>query len=557
MIYLQQWEYRLASRLVQFFGLRNNSEFDTERAQAIVRVVVVCALGLYILPMAASSATPTGARWLFALYAFYIPFSFAIVAWVVRRPGVNPWRRALTISHDYASMTYGMIIGGAPLVPVFAIVVWVTVGNGLRYGGFYLRICTGLALISIAVVTYFNSYWRNNPYMVMTLVATALLVPMYIYVLLARLHRAYEAAQEASLAKSRFLAQASHDLRQPIHAISLFTACLRDAGLQPRELQMVDNIDRSLQSVSRLFKSLLDVSTLDSGKVVPKFEQVRICEVIDDVVRQNSEAAHRKGVLLQAVKCGETVEVDPALLTTILQNIVSNALKYAPEGNVLIGCRRRNGKLSLEVYDQGPGIAEEHRSRIFEEFYRVRERGDKDIDGVGLGLPIVKRLAQLMGLEVELRSEVGRGTCVAVSGMRIRAGAVAPAPAPAPKSASAATGLRVLLVEDDEDVLLATASLLRNWGCVVHAETAIPARKVSCDLLITDFDLGNKTTGTECIAKVREVNGWKVPAVIMSGHDDARIREEIADPEIPILSKPVRPAELRSVLLLTTLPTSS
>jgi len=556
---LSDMEYRLANGLGQLFGLRNPGDFDTERSQAIVRVVIVLALGMYILPMAASSATPDEAKWLFAVYAFYIPFSFAILGWVIRRPGVNHWRRALTITHDYGSMTLGMIVGGAPLVPVFAIVVWVTVGNGLRYGGLYLRVSTAMALLSIGVVTYFSDYWRANPYMVLTLFCTALLVPMYIYVLLARLHRAYEAAQEASLSKSRFLAQASHDLRQPIHAISLFTACLREAGLRPNELQMVDNIDRSLASVSRLFKSLLDVSTLDSGRMVARFEPVRICEVIEDVVRQNSEAAQRQGVQLRVVKCHAVVEVDRTLLTTILQNVVSNALKYAPQGRLLIGCRRKNDRLALAVLDQGPGIADEHLPHIFDEFYRVKERGDRDVEGVGLGLPIVRRLAHLMGLEVALSSKVGSGTGVVISGLRIQVEKAGPAIQPVAKPAASTEGLRVLLVEDDEAVLLATASLLERWGCLVQAELAIPTNPDSaqCDLLITDFDLGNKTTGTDCIAMVREMNGWKVPAVIMSGHGDARIREEVGDPKIPVLSKPVRPAELRSVLLLTTLQTDS
>lgn len=559
MVFMTSKEYRLASKVLKLLPLRGGHEADTERGQATVRVVIVVAAALYSLGMLAWEASLADAGGIYWLFAFSVPFSFLMLGWVVRRPGVNLLRRVVTMSHDYGGMTYAMAIGNAPLLPVFAILVWVTVGNGLRFGASYLIASTGLALLSVGVTTYFNDYWRANPYVVMTLIGTALLVPMYIYVLLAQLHKAYHEAQEASLAKSRFLAQASHDLRQPIHAISLFTACLRDAGLQSKELQMVDNIDRSLSSVSRLFKSLLDVSTLDSGKVVPKIEPVRICEVIEDIVRQNSQAAQRKGMHLRVVRCQATVAVDPALLATILQNIVNNALKYAPRGKILIGCRRRNGALAIEVHDQGLGIAEEHLPRIFEEFYRVRERGDKDVEGVGLGLPIVKRLAALMRMDVALFSTVGHGTCVVVSGLRIQATPVAAQPQVAPKSAGAVKGLLVLLVEDDEDVLLATASLLRNWGCLVQAETAVPtnADRAQCDLLITDFDLGNKTTGTECIATVREMNGWKVPAVVMSGHDDARIREEINDPEIPILSKPVRPAELRSVLLLTTLQASS
>nr|MDX8322472.1 HAMP domain-containing sensor histidine kinase [Agrobacterium sp. rho-8.1] len=282
------------------------------------------------------------------------------------------------------------------MLPIFALLLWVAVGNGLRFGPRYLVASTVVALLSIAVATIFNPYMRQNPYIVVTLTATAVLVPAYIYVLLDRVHRAYQAAQEANISKSRFLAQASHDLRQPVHAISLFTACLRDANLQASELQMVDNIDRSLQSVSRLFKSLLDVSTLDSGKVVPTYEAIAIAQILDDVLQQNNEAAQLNDCKLSVISCNAVVMTDRALLTTMLQNIVNNAIKYAPGRSITIGCRREQGTLAVQVYDQGPGISEEHQQRVFEEFYQVRARGDRDVDGVGLGLPIVRRLAHLM-----------------------------------------------------------------------------------------------------------------------------------------------------------------
>lgn len=535
-----------------FTRWRSEPNFDTERAQAVVRIAILALLSIYLLPILASKDTPASGWNIYWVYAGSFLSSWLLLGWIIYRPGENHWRRVSAMGLDYGAMTYAMSVGGAPLLPISALVLWVTVGYGLRYGARYLGAAAVIALASFAITTYFNDYWRLNPYVVTTMAAMAILVPAYIFALLNRLHRANAAQQEANLSKSRFLAQASHDLRQPIHAISLFTACLRDAGLQPSELAMVDNIDRSLQSVSRLFKSLLDISTLDSGKMTPETETVAISEIIGDIVNQNSEAAQKVGSQFRVVRCSKYIEVDRGLLNTILQNIVSNAIKYAPGHPILIGCRRTANGLAIQVYDRGPGIEEAHQPRLFEEFYQVRNRGDKDLEGVGLGLAIVKRLAILMNLDVNLRSVVGRGTCVTILGLKVAKPRVRPRTQWSPPLVPA-NGLRVLLIEDDEAVLLATASLLRKWGCSVQAELAVPEFLDECDLLITDFDLGDGMTGTECIARVRLLSGWRVPAVVMSGHDAARVREDLADDEIPILSKPVRPAELRSAILLPTI----
>jgi signal transduction histidine kinase len=534
-------------------GRQKDEEFDTEKAQALVRIIIVTGAISYVLPSILLGATPIEAWGVVPLLIYYFPFSLAAYYWIVRRPGENRFRRAITITHDLGALTYTIAMGGATFLPLFAIMLWVTVGNGLRFGPSYLKVSTAATLAGIAAITYANPYWRANPFMVLTFALTTFLVPAYIYVLLGRLRTAYAAEQEANLSKSRFLAQASHDLRQPIHAISLFTACLRDANLQPKELQMVENIDRSLQSVSRLFKSLLDISTLDSGRVTPKYEKIAIAEVIEDVLRQNYETAQQGGVELLVAACSATVEIDRALFTTMLQNIVNNAVKYSAGRVILVGCRRRSGRLAVQVYDRGPGIPIEHQAKVFEEFYQVRERGDKDMEGVGLGLPIVRRLGRLLDIDVDLRSVPGRGTCVTLGNLPIVRKEARPEPKPVAGQPMIVNGLRVLLVEDDEAVLAATASLLRKWGCEVQAEPAIPEHLAECDLLITDFDLGGGITGTDCISSVRERSGKDIPVVVMSGHDEARVREDLGSAEIPILSKPVRPAELRSIIVVKAL----
>ncbi|UGX85195.1 ATP-binding response regulator [Phyllobacterium meliloti] len=551
------WVNSLFGKIASYADNRGN-RYDAERGQAISRIVTVPFIAAYIIiALSASERELNAVTIALLIYSvFYIPVSWFLLHNIVKRPGYNLKRRIFAMSNDYLAMTFAMAVGGAITAPVFAMVLWVTVGNGLRYGPRYLIAATVVALVALAATTYFNSFWRSEPYVVVTLVMTAILVPAYVYILLTRVHKAYNAALEANLAKSRFLAQASHDLRQPIHAISLFIACLRDARLGVEEQQMVNNIDRSLQSVSRLFQSLLDISTLDSGKISAQPEAVAIGEILQDIARQNSEAAQWAGVTLTVVATHRFVRTDPSLLTTMIQNIVSNALKYAPGGPVLLGCRVRDGKLSIEVHDRGPGIAAQHLPRLFEEFYQVRERGDKDTEGVGLGLSIVQRLATLMGLDVSLRSVENQGTTVIIDGFEMVAEPVRSLETVRAKPASLLDGLRVLLVEDDVNILMATGILLEKWGCIVQQEDALPEGKdVTCDFIITDFDLGAKTTGTDCIAYIRRANGRKIPAIVVTGHDENRVRDDVGDPQIPILSKPIRPAELRSTILALKLQT--
>ncbi|QND54744.1 response regulator (plasmid) [Phyllobacterium sp. 628] len=543
---------------VASYSYNNKNEYDAERGQAISRVITVPLIFLYmVIALFASSRELNTVIVVMLIYStLYIPGSWLLLHDIVKRPGYKFGRRVFAMSNDYLAMTFAMAVGGAITAPIFAMVLWVTVGNGLRYGPRYLAAATAFALLSLAAITYFNSFWREQPYIVVTFVMTALLVPAYVYVLLNRLHKAYNSALEANLAKSRFLAQASHDLRQPIHAISLFIACLRDARLGVEERQMVNNIDRSLQSVSRLFQSLLDISTLDSGKITAHPEDIAIGGILHDIAQQNSEAAQWAGVELKVVTTRKFVRTDPSLLTTMIQNIVSNALKYAPGSPVLMGTRIRNGKLSIEVHDRGPGIAGEHLPRLFEEFYQVRERGDKDTEGVGLGLSIVQRLAGLMDLDVSLRSVEGQGTTVVIDGLDIVEEPVRSLETNRIKPASLLDGLRVLLVEDDINILMATGILLEKWGCIVQREDGLPEGKdVTCDLIITDFDLGAKTTGTDCIDYVRRQNGHNIPAIVVTGHDENRVRDDVGDPEIPILSKPIRPAELRSIIMALKLKT--
>lgn len=473
-----------------------------------------------------------------------IVFRQAIARW----PGHYPARRIFAMVHDYTGTCFGLVIGGEAALPLYAVMVWVNLGNGMRYGSRYLAIATGLALLALLVVYRLTPYWQAQPFMVLMLLITSTVIPFYAHLLLERTRKASEEAVAANLEKSRFLAQASHDLRQPIHSIGLFTACLRESRLGDDERGLVDNIDRSLLNVSQLFRSILDLYTLDNGRILPKLQSVNLGEWLAELIRQNAEAARWAGVELRLRPCQYWVRTDPALLATMVQNVLSNCFKYGAQRPVLIGVRRRGAGLAIVVYDRGNGIAEEHLGQVFEEFYRVRQVRDKDVEGVGLGLSIVKRLGALIGVQVALRSRLGRGTAVTLYGLPVALAAASTVNREEARQVGLLTGLKVCLVEDDRNVLLATSALLERWGCVVQAEWSAENLLTDCDIIVADYDLGTHATGIECIDELRRQRGWAVPAMIITGHDVEKIQAALHDRQIAILSKPVRPAELRATL---------
>ncbi|AVO60141.1 ATP-binding response regulator [Pseudomonas chlororaphis] len=524
-------------------------EKNTELDQANLRTIVgSCALAyISVLGFLPGQRVDTYLPIVIYIVLFLLLSIFLRQA-IVRWPGHYPARRVLGMVYDYTGTSFGLVVGGEAALPLYAVMVWVNLGNGMRFGSRYLAIATVLALLALLAIYRLTPLWQAQPFMVLMLLITSTVIPIYAHILLERTRKASEEAIAANLEKSRFLAQASHDLRQPIHSIGLFTACLREARLGDEERRLVDNIDRSLLNVSQLFRSILDLYTLDNGRVQPSFQTLHLGEFLADQVRQNAEAARWAGVELRLRPCAHWVRADPALLATMVQNVLSNCFKYAAQRPVLIGVRKRGAGLAIVIYDRGRGIAEEHLPNLFEEFYRVRELRDKDVEGVGLGLSIVKRLGQLMGLEVAIRSRLGHGTAVSLYGLPVAPPQLQVGRHDDARQAGLLTGLKVCLVEDDRNVLLATSALLERWGCVVQAELCGRDLVSDCDVIVADYDLGNHTTGIECIDSLRQQRGWAVPALILTGHEVEKIQAALHDRNIAILSKPVRPAELRGSL---------
>ncbi|WP_324902618.1 ATP-binding protein [Noviherbaspirillum sp.] len=362
-----------------------------------------------------------------------------------------------------------------------------------------------------------------------------------------------ERAEAATRDKSRFLAAASHDLRQPIHALGLFGAALRNIARRPQispsdVADISERLQASVKHLGQLLHAILDTSHLDAGVLKPKIGPVAVMDEFEGLNDKFMEVAARKGSRFVVRRTSEYVLTDPIFLRRILWNLISNALRYTTRGGVLVACRRRGESVEIQVWDTGVGIAEDHQGRIFEDFYRVAHQGrePEHDQGMGLGLAIVRRSAQLLGAPVRVRSLPGRGSMFAVTLPRC----AAPAVQPVSELLIAPECLRILVIDDDPVVLHATASLLAEWGHDVVAVGDLAsalkaARTETFDRILSDFRLANDVTGVQAIHAVRKQTGRSIPAVIVSGDIAVESMREIAASGLRLLQKPIEPDELR------------
>ncbi len=494
-------------------------------------------------------ALPATAQTALVLYivgfALFTVFSFLNILY---RPGNYPIRRLANMAGDYASLAIVMILGQTTAMPLYALILWVTLGNGMRFGQRYLLIAAIMAQLALLALILGSEYWRSQFELMVTFSVTAIALPTYALMLLRETARARDTAQVATLAKSRFLAQASHDLRQPIHAAGYYIGALRGSPMNADQVNLVNRIEQTLGGVARLFKSLLDIAKLDSGTIDVRAEPVALKPLIDEIISNNEQFIQWNDIELRTVLVDVTVDADPTLLTTMVQNLLSNAIKYSPGKKILVGVRRRGSSASVEIYDQGVGIDGEHLPYIFEEFYRGHAAGDHDAEGVGLGLAILQRLAALCGFSIKLDSKRGVGTSVRLSGIPISQSRMLPPAHVDNTIPSPLAGLRVILIEDDINVLEATETLLKRWGCVVQAFAKMPEQAADADMIISDFDLGASATGAQAIAAIRTQLTRALPAILMTGHAEESLHHRNTPEDVIVLAKPVQPAALRSVL---------
>jgi signal transduction histidine kinase/CheY-like chemotaxis protein len=358
----------------------------------------------------------------------------------------------------------------------------------------------------------------------------------------------------ANLAKSRFLAAASHDLRQPLHALGLFVAQLRgDTSAQERN-RIVECINASVSAMNELFNALLDISRLDAGALTTNVTEFPVVLLLQRIESTFAEPAREKNLSFRVLPSKAWVRSDFILLERILFNLVSNAVRYTSQGGVVVTCRRRGEQLRFEVWDTGPGIAEDQRQNIFSEFYRVGEPERDQRAGLGLGLAIVERLCTLLALPIELRSVLGRGSRFTVVAPRapVRI-AVAERPLIARPPVDVSDGKLVVVIDDDTRVLDGMRGLLRSWGCrVMSDETAAAVIKGlgGCrpDLIISDYRLSDGKTGIEAIEQVRREFDCAVPAFLISGDTHSDSLQQARAKGLHLLHKPVDPMTLRAMV---------
>jgi signal transduction histidine kinase/CheY-like chemotaxis protein len=362
--------------------------------------------------------------------------------------------------------------------------------------------------------------------------------------------------KDRTLAKSRLLAAASHDLRQPLHALGLFVAQLRTASTQAERGQIFERVDTAIATMNELFNALLDISRLDAGALAPKVTEFPVAKLLKRVHTTFVDTAQATGLELRVISSEAWVRSDFVLLEQVLLNLVSNAVRYTERGGILVGCRRRGGQLRIEVWDTGAGIPEDQRKKIFSEFYRYRSpQGDESL-GLGLGLAIVDRLCGLLGHPIELTSTVGRGSRFAVSVPIVAAARAATAPvAPPPLTLDIVPGKVIALIDDDPLALEAMAGLLRGWGCHILSggsatEVLIKAAGLDHppDLVISDFHLSDGKTGLEAIEQLRTTIPAPIPAFLVSADNSPALKHEARACGYHLLYKPVDPISLRAIL---------
>jgi two-component system, sensor histidine kinase len=364
------------------------------------------------------------------------------------------------------------------------------------------------------------------------------------------LDRAQAAAEAADLAKTRFLAAASHDLRQPAHALGLYLATLRAGELAPAQAELAERMAAALGALQTMFAALLDVSRIDAGSLAPQWSLVPLAPLLRRLADEHAGAAEARGLRLSLHLADEaaTSVTDPLLLERVLRNLLANAVQNTTAGGVLLACRRRGpgeaARWRIEVWDSGCGIAPADQERVFQEFQQLGQAGA----GLGLGLPIARRLAQLLQLKLALHSRPGRGSVFFVDGLA-PAGAAPLRAAAARQDLRRLAGAKVAVLDDDEDVRRATRGLLQRWECTVHdaadADALLAQAATRPQALIADLQLAGGRHGITEAQRLFAAWGGVVPLLLVSGDSLASVPAGL---DAHILAKPASPARLRAWL---------
>jgi CheY-like chemotaxis protein/nitrogen-specific signal transduction histidine kinase len=370
----------------------------------------------------------------------------------------------------------------------------------------------------------------------------------------AALALAKAAADDANVSKTRFLAAASHDILQPLNAARLYVTSLVERQNGGEDSRLVENIDDSLEAIEEILGALLDISRLDAGAMTPSISSFKIGDLMRSLEIEFAPSARAKGLELTFVPCSVPVQSDRSLLRRLLQNFISNAIKYTPHGRVLVGCRRHGQSLKICIYDTGVGIPILKRGEIFKEFHRL-EQGARIARGLGLGLSIVERLARVLNHGIAIDANPGGGSVFSVTvPTAIAINHTAAVTSATPLSRTPISGALIVCIENDAAILDGMRTLLTAWDAEVIAVSdpdaaieAIEAAGGRVTGLLVDYHL-DRGNGVAAIRDIRRRFGEAIPAILITADRSPHVRAAAREEKIAVLNKPVKPASLRALI---------
>ncbi len=362
-------------------------------------------------------------------------------------------------------------------------------------------------------------------------------------------------AEKAALEKSNFLAVASHDLRQPVHSLSLFIDVLKESKTDEERYRLFPLIDSSLDAMRKLFDALLDISRLDANVVKPKYTHFNLEELLKKLVEEFRPAANKKNLKIKVHAQSMVVVSDSLLLERVLRNLLSNAIRYTDAGGILLSCRQRGDEALVQVWDTGIGIPEECRDEVFVEFQQLNNSFRDRAEGIGLGLALVKRLCDLLRQPITLDSRPGRGSVFSTRVIRGCGGIETRNQSAKLTHSWDLSGRQVLVIDDEKDILQAMHALLSKWGChVVTAETLEQAldelnrHDMVPELILSDLQLRNGKSGIEALDTLRQKYGASIAGIVISGDTNPECLNIVKDSDYTLLHKPVQPLHLRNLI---------
>ncbi|GAB2503222.1 hybrid sensor histidine kinase/response regulator [Arenimonas alkanexedens] len=548
---------------------------DSEHGQALVRLIIAAMLLLYLAGVASSAGAGDAVRISVLILLAETVLGLGLVIAIMVSPGISHPRRVVGMLADYGTLAAMMMVKGEVLAPLYVIVLWVTVGNGLRYGSRYLFAAMGLAAVTFLVVIQTTAYWQQNPYLAWGLLLGLVAIPSYLISLLRDLRRAGEEARRANAAKSRFLANMSHEFRSPLNGIIGMAELLSSTRLAPEQRECADVIHTSAQSLLMLVEDVLDISAIEAGKLKRQDSEFSLGELLRRIRTMLQPMAAAKNLQF-GIELPDAVPPrlhgDAGHLHQILLNLVHNAIKFTEAGSVrlVVQIRERNGEsigLRFSVRDTGIGIPDDAKVRIFAAFEQVDGGPTRRFGGTGLGTTIAKTLTELLGGQISVEDNPGGGThfwldldfriaeALDVPAASDGGGKVIAFDDPFVRHRARVRPLRILVADDQPANRLVLQRLLERAGhSAVFAENGEQAlermEEETIDAAIVDLHMP-VMDGLEMIkqARVMQAGGPRTPILVLSADAtlDA-VRDAEAAGAYTFLTKPVVASRLLETL---------